>query len=193
MKHIQAWVLWVVVFFCIRLPLMAIGVVFFPLMYVTRKRDDSLRKIFWLWDNEEDGIYGAPFWIKRNDGKYNFKTAYTWSALRNPVNNMRFTKLGLNRDKIIDIEYKYWGDPEIPTPHLARNRKGRKMWHYSLVRRGWLWYPSFWYINATKSNVKHFRVRAGWKCTYKWIQDNDLSQSGKYSGATFQFLPNRNG
>ena len=191
MRHIQAWLLWLIGYWFIRFPLIIIGLIFFPLMYATRKKDDSLRMPFWLWDNEEDGIYGALFWIRRHDGKMNLKTAYTWSALRNPVNNMRFTFLGINRDDMEEFGYDYWGDFDIPNPRLAREMNGA-IWHYSLVKYGWLWYPSFWYIKAT-SEDKHFRIRLGWKCTYDWIKDNNLSDTGKFSGMTFQFLPKRNG
>lgn len=190
MKHIQAWLLWAIGFFLIRLPLIIIGLIIFPIAYATRKKGDSLRLLFWLWDNNEDGIYGAPFWIARHDGKRNFKTAYTWSALRNPVNNMRFTFLSINRDEWKGQGY-FRGDVEIPNPSLSRTFD-RAVWHYSLVNHNGLWYPSFWYIKAT-SDKKHFRIRLGWKCTHKWISDNDLSETGKYSGMTFQFLPNRDG
>jgi hypothetical protein len=36
-------------------------------------------RLTWLWSNDEDGIDGQ--------GKYN---AFVWSALRNPVNNLKF-------------------------------------------------------------------------------------------------------
>lgn len=188
MKHIQAWLFWVICFFLIRLPLMILGFVIFPIAYVTRKKDDSLWLLFWLWDNKEDGIYGAKWFHK---GTRDFKTAYKWSVIRNPVNNMRFTFLGLDRDNMEDFEWEYFGQYPIPTPRLARDRGG-VMWHYSVVWNGWLWFPSFWYIRS-KSNIKHFRVRLGWKCTYKWILNNELSATGKFSGITFQFLPNRDG
>ena len=187
MKHIQAWLLWVVGFFLIRLPLMILGFIIFPIAYVTRKKDDSLWLLFWLWDNEEDGIYGAEWFHK---GTRDFKTAYKWSVIRNPVNNMRFTFLGLDRDFGIE-DYEMKGDYRIPNPRLAR-LQGGSIWHYTLVKSGWLWYPSFWYIKSINES-KHFRMRIGWKCTWKWIQDNELSKTGKYSGITFQFLPYRNG
>ena len=191
MKHIQAWLLWIIVYFFIRLPLILLGFPIFPIAYYTRRRDDSLRWLFWIYDNREDGIYGAPFWIARNDGKRNFKTAFTWSVLRNPVNNMRFTFLGINREGWRG-QYEYKGDFEIPNPSLSRSF-GKAIWHYSLVKDRGIYWPSFWYIKA-KSDDKHFRIRLGWKCTWKWIQDDDdRGEVYKWSGATFQFLPNRNG
>jgi len=55
----------------------------------------------WLWGNEEDGVYGPLWWQHRTgtylspSGGWRHKlrvawSAYRWSALRNPANNMRF-------------------------------------------------------------------------------------------------------
>lgn len=50
----------------------------------------------WLWGNEEDGVTG-PLWWRQRTGAFlvghHWKkalSAYRWSALRNPTNNLRF-------------------------------------------------------------------------------------------------------
>ena len=191
LSKLLGWATWFFLYFCVRLPLILVGLVLFPLMYWTRNKDtNKLAKIFWIWDNEEDGIYGAPFWWERKyGGVKDLKTAYTWSALRNPVNNMRFV-FGVNRDKW-KKNYFFYGDKEIPHPRLARE-KGGKVWHLSYIKVGILYLPSFWYIKSTGPDT-HFRIRAGWKCTWDWIEDQGLSKTGKYSGFALQFLPKRKG
>lgn len=187
-KHLQAWLLWILGYWLIRLPLIILGFLVFPIAYITKRKDNSLRWLFWIYDNLEDGIYG-PEWF--NAGRKNLGVAFKWSVIRNPVNNMRFTFLGLHRDHLKDFDWEYKGDHRIPTPKIAKTNGG-SVWHYSIVWNGYLWYPSFWYIKAFEGG-KHFRVRAGWKCTYKWILNKDLSKTGKSSGITLQFLPYRNG
>lgn len=65
--------------------------------HVTRWRGGWLT---WLWGNEEDGVTGPVWWQQRTGvhgaypmvGMYWHKawSAYRWSALRNPSNNLRF-------------------------------------------------------------------------------------------------------
>ena len=43
----------------------------------------------WLWDNDEDGIDGGGSW---NQQWSIGRRIFTWSALRNSVNNLRFVK-----------------------------------------------------------------------------------------------------
>lgn len=55
----------------------------------------------WLWGNEEDGVTGPGWWRERTLGGYSLGppwyvralSAYRWSALRNPSNNLRFVPL----------------------------------------------------------------------------------------------------
>lgn len=45
--------------------------------------------IFWLWDNEEDGV--APTWYRvANPTWSHWRLVFTWTALRNSCNNLRF-------------------------------------------------------------------------------------------------------
>lgn len=63
----------------------------------------------WVWGNEEDGVIGPIWWRQRQGTDHHYTHAprdlstwlaiawstYRWSALRNPVNNLRFIP-GLN-------------------------------------------------------------------------------------------------
>jgi hypothetical protein len=43
----------------------------------------------WLWDNEEDGT--CPHWYAVTNPRWSFARAeFTWTALRNSVNNLRY-------------------------------------------------------------------------------------------------------
>jgi len=178
---------WSFLFFGLRLPLIILGFLAIPIAYPFRT-DNHLPKWAWIWDNDQDGIYG-PHWFHK--GNENFRSCWLWSAVRNPVNNMRFA-IGLNREDGFDDSYMF-GDEGIPTPKKARIFK-RATWHLTLIRVGWLWHMSFWYIKPL-SNLKHFRIRIGWKCTPDWVHDINISkpETLKYSGITFQFMPNRDG
>lgn len=183
---LQGFLFWFILYFLVRLPLILLGFIVVPIAYKFRE-GNHFPKWAWIWDNKEDGIFGATWF---NKGVLDFKTCYRWSAVRNPANNMRFMKLitvlhsDVKRTKI-------YGDKEIPNPKLARER-GRAIWHLTLVKPGLLWRFSYWYIKAKPDN-KHFRIRFGWKCTPEWIEGENLNEINKYSGVTFQLMPNRDG
>lgn len=49
----------------------------------------SFNKWFWLWSNDEDGIY--PTWYARVNSAWSYeRVIFVWTALRNPCNNLRF-------------------------------------------------------------------------------------------------------
>jgi hypothetical protein len=69
----------------------------------------SFPKWAWLWSNDEDGVY--PTWYaKLNPAWSKARTIFTWSALRNPVNNLRYV-------------------PGV-------SKKGRPLWRYTAVIGG---------------------------------------------------------
>lgn len=62
----------------------------------------------WLWSNEEDGVMGPSWYAARHPTWSGNRTAFYWSALRNPTNNLRFVP-GIN--PVIDperIRYVNW-------------------------------------------------------------------------------------
>jgi len=45
----------------------------------------------WIWDNQEDGV--LPTWFRQKYPTWSpHRTAFVWSALRNPCNNLRFVR-----------------------------------------------------------------------------------------------------
>lgn len=89
-----------------------IGLVVIPIALLFRKEDESTRrkyteyhqdltwvkvslpKIFWIWDNDIDGVEDPRGeYRSMMGGKRNFWTMYNWLAIRNPVSNLRFSNL----------------------------------------------------------------------------------------------------
>lgn len=74
-------------------------------------------RLTWLWGNEEDGVAGPEWWRERTGvARYGWLngcwSAYRWSALRNPTNNLRFVPF---INPVIDPHAIRWvgrGDPE---------------------------------------------------------------------------------
>lgn len=64
---------------------------FWPRLVVTWKGG----WLTWLWGNEEDGVVGPTWWTQLNPNRGGRWLAFHWSALRNPVNNLRFVP-GIN-------------------------------------------------------------------------------------------------
>jgi hypothetical protein len=184
MKHIQAWLLFFVLFL-FRLTFVITGLFIVPIAYVF-KDGAQFRKLFWLWSNAEDGIFG-PVWF--NKGVKNLKTCYLWSAIRNPANNMRYTRLFSVHHSHMKKSIVY-GDERTPDPIISRHR-GRAVWHYTLIKANGLYYPSFWILGA-KGLYNHYRFRIGFKCTPEWIT-KPRAKAYEYSGMTIQFMPNREG
>jgi hypothetical protein len=49
----------------------------------------SFPKWAWVWSNDEDGVY--PPWYHRVNPSWSYsRTIFVWTALRNPVNNLRY-------------------------------------------------------------------------------------------------------
>lgn len=114
----------------------------------------------WLWGNEEDGVTGPPWWeLRTTDGiKASYLalawSAYRWSALRNPSNNLRFIP-GIN---------------PVIEPARIDYRTGL---HYWFVWQGP--YAGWWYWFRFKDQT--FRVIVGWKLKpedAKGVDPNDM-------------------
>ena len=115
----------------IRVPLILLGLVVIPVALLYRhteiKSEDGQLHEFthlpnwaWIWDNERDGATGdqAGRWHRMQmwGDSDTFMSMYWWLALRNPVNNMRFTSwLSCNTEeaavKLLGGQY-YVGDAD---------------------------------------------------------------------------------
>lgn len=66
-------------------------------------------KIFWLWDNDEDGHLGEPYgkWSANRKGRERtLLSRWLWCFIRNPVNNMQFTSWGGVNIESLTLTYK---------------------------------------------------------------------------------------
>lgn len=98
-------------------------------------------KFLFPWSNEENGIQGGII------GPMNSLSVYKWSALRNPVNNLRFILPGasfLTKKK----EHSYYTTDTMSTTYTLTITNG---WRQCIVffykgtpklRIGWLLHPS---------------------------------------------------
>lgn len=110
--HVLSFLIFQVGYILAWLPLAALGHIVVPaLLYIGLKRESKTGAWPWvkystaydqyyngfpnwayIWSNEGDSVLGSYNYILQGlaEGKSRFKIAYTWSAIRNPVNNSRF-------------------------------------------------------------------------------------------------------
>jgi len=109
-------------FLFIRIPLIIIGIILSPIMYLTKvkadrvwniniKRPYKLNKIFnSIWGNDEDGIYFDGDVLKhkphllKDKYRYTFIDFFKWNILRNPIHNYALIKRGLDLKHVSNIK-----------------------------------------------------------------------------------------
>lgn len=149
---------------------------------------------FELWGNDEDGVTGDAHWwptycADKSERGWLGKLwlddrfqSFFWSAIRNPVNNFRFSKMvdfGLDPDRI-----RWVGNSIDCRVDLDRYRRGefsrRTFWFYCWHGM----YPAFWLIHV-RDNTTHARLRLGWKHTPAFMAgvpaDDYRSQSESFT------------
>lgn len=86
------------VWWSINLPLFLLGLVLVPFAIwfrvvqrgpITDRLIANAPRWLWLWGNDEDGL-AADWYDQQHQDWSPFRVMYTWSALRNSVNNLRF-------------------------------------------------------------------------------------------------------
>lgn len=129
-------------------------------------RDGSRRVVLawaprwaWLWGNEEDGVAGGGEWVRTRTHWGPWRRAFVWSALRNPVNNLRFVSpFGM---RIRPARIRVRGN-SVESPIADERGTGvvRLRWSYVWqgVRAG-LW------VRVPLAKWLHFTRRAG----FPWI------------------------
>lgn len=112
----------------------------------------------WLWGNEEDGVTGPIWWAVRHRDWPMWRIAYVWSALRNPVNNLRFVP-GIN--------------PVIDPKRIQWHTGGGRTW---LVEYTWQGvYSGLLIVFPSRGGT--FRFWWGWKLRpvdVQGVSDNDM-------------------
>lgn len=166
------------------LPVTLLGLIMVPLGLLLRDRNSNhLPKLFWLWDNDKDGIDGDAGWqgLDHTNGNYaSFWNRFRWLAIRNPSNNWGY-KIGFKQTA--DVTYKYIGDP-------ATSDQGHSGALLVLAYRDKMPVSYAFYMVQQYSMFKSkcLRVFSGWK-----IHDNIdpvAYQNNLGSSAQFVLVPN---
>lgn len=74
------------------IPLFAfvIAPLLYPIAYLLRNGSLYRKKPLWWFFDDEDGLYGAPYWREQKGiTKRNFWVSYKWCAIRNPMWNLQ--------------------------------------------------------------------------------------------------------
>jgi len=119
----------------------------------------NLPKCVWLFGNDYDGLLGdkrmwwaanTPFGLPAD----HFISMYTWAALRNPVNNKRFTDMFSCPVEGSTITYK--GKENV------RDHAGEQGWQFvTTENNGKKWYG--FYLVHLWSDKRAFVIRLGYK------------------------------
>lgn len=139
----------------------------------------------WLWSNDRDGAAGdkrgwwhlnAPFGL----GAYHPLSMFVWLALRNPANNMRFTRwLGC---PVTECDYRYWGDENVEDRPGEGGRRLLLATHKKTGRRYYGFY-GVWQWSTTRAVV----IQIGFKGEPKdWAENYTGDISRQWAGMTFE-------
>lgn len=142
----------------------------------------------WLWSNDRDGAIGdkrgwwhlnAPF----NLGAYHPLSMFIWLALRNPANNMRFTRwFGC---PVTECTYRYWGDEAVEDRPGQGGSRLLLATHKATGRRYYGFY-GVWQWSRARAVV----VQIGFKGEPKdWNEDYSGDLSRQWAGMTFEINP----
>lgn len=138
----------------------------------------------WLWGQEEDGVFGPDSYRK---GQPQWLRAYVWAAIRNPVNNERFTPpLGFVVDP---SKIKVYGNT-VSSPYDDEAAEQVMRFRWSYVTHGW--YSGLWI--RIPVGKKHINFRIGWKLLPRdkeGVPDYDYRKPGVGFGLQLQLRPSK--
>jgi hypothetical protein len=195
MNILYAVVTWAFLF-VLRASLIILGLVVVPVALLFRTTEDvvdpsnltyperkvvHLPKWAWLWDNDAEG---AMSWMVRwpdlcwDKDPTSFLSMFQWMAIRNPVNNMRFTRgiaAYLPYIKSIDLLY---GDSFVST-------KYQEGVQFVVGKGNFFRYYSFYYVKVIGD--KTFSIRLGHKMEPRHLPIKLETPERKYwKGMTFR-------
>ena len=178
------------ILFAIRAVVMLLGFIVVPVALLFRKENvlksmviDSAKRPFielpkwaWLWSNDEEGMasFYAPWW-EAHDGKADtYWAMLKWGCIRNPANNMRFTKMfQLDMMKcdheVCDMGLNFYAkSTDRETGKVFYTFRRRKFFDYKGQRISYIIHLGFKALRATLSdfennptlfNHAHYRYR----------------------------------
>jgi len=186
-KYMLGWVNFSVMML-LRLVLILIGFIIIPIpqLIAFKRKKSKLPKLLWLWDNDEDTFYGAPWYIdkmRRDNGWSDLRISLTWNIIRNPANNLRYAGYGISPEKvdsILDNFTSFQGtvisDIATPVPNLVDDLPDKTYIQTGLVRSGWLYYPIYRKIQD-KGDGTYTEIRIGFKYSPWWLQQAKLGKT----------------
>jgi hypothetical protein len=140
-----------------------------------------LPKIFFIFDNEEDGVGGPVIasnhteeeWLEQSKNWPVWFRVIMWNVVRNHAHNSKFTWWGT--DNIEDIDIRWCNDV---WPGYAR-----KDYNYSVMIRGWK--MGIWIVRRVVHKGVSYKLthRMGWGIGYPY---NDLSGMQRFQGFKLQ-------
>lgn len=195
MKHFRYIIytlLYSFVLFVIRLPLWILGFFIVPIALLFAKEDKStlndngwsmktLPKWAWFWGNDIDGCYGdhSGRWMNRDSYFKNgrlFLNQFVWCAWRNPVNNLRQTKL-FSADFADMTSMGYFGQ------EVVNDRFYEDGYHLVWIKRDNFLQCGIYYTRQWGSSAYGIRLRIG----FKLKPSHDITSGTK--GFTTSFNP----
>lgn len=158
----------------------------------------NLPKWVWIFGNDYDGVLGDKrmWWDQNADDQVwcglrplirkvfpslkvidasSFQAMYWWTAVRNPVNNMRLMKMFQAPVTGSTITYK--GD------YFVRDDKNSAGWQFVTTENGGKKWYGFYYVHLW-SDTHAFVVRLGFK-----VDPTDAGTTGDPQGATTKINP----
>lgn len=132
--------------------------------------------LFYLWSNEGDGLFPPEYEARYPDWSFFFR-AWMWSAVRNPVNNLRFIPF-LNC-KIDPAKVKWIGS-------LGQNAQ---LYEPNEKRTYWFFCWCGWYSNLRRLYLHRGRLKEFWIGWRIWPNDiHGVTEYRKHSaGFTLQW------
>lgn len=154
------------------------------IIYAEYKKDDKLPKLFYLWDNMEDGYHGCKrgvvnwFTYRRDSTSFwgRVKKSIYWSVIRNPFNNGS-RLMGIPVKDIQEIEEK--GNFEnIVHIHEEVKSKGT-ITSFVGAKYKKIWFPQLRVIKQVGKDT-FFDFQIGWKLgiwldthRHKYLEEKD--------------------